>query len=80
MVTTAAERVFVDTNVLIHCSLRQSPWHPAAIQALHGCIQAGGELWLSRQVLREYIAVLTRPGTTTLTSPALTAAADVAGK
>ena len=78
MVTTAVERVFVDTNVLVHCSLRQSPWHPAAIQALHGCIQAGGELWLSRQVLREYIAVLTRPGTTTLTSPALTAAADVA--
>jgi predicted nucleic acid-binding protein len=41
-------------------------------------IQAGAELWVSRQILREYLAVLTRPGTTTLASPAATAVADIA--
>ncbi len=76
--TTAADRLLVDTNVLVYASLRHSPWHTSAIQAIHSELQTGAELWLSRQILREYLAVLTRPGTTTLTSPATTAAKDVA--
>jgi predicted nucleic acid-binding protein len=76
-VTTGADRILVDTNVLVYASLRTSPWHPNAIQALHSQLQAGAELWVSRQILREYLAVLTRPGATTLASPANTGAADV---
>lgn len=75
--TTGADRILVDTNVLVYASLRTSPWHPNAIQALHSQLQAGAELWVSRQILREYLAVLTRPGATTLASPANTGAADV---
>jgi predicted nucleic acid-binding protein len=77
-VTTAADRLLVDTNVLVYASLRNTPWHADAIQAIHTELQAGVELWVSRQILREYLAVLTRPGTTTLASPAATGAADVA--
>jgi predicted nucleic acid-binding protein len=77
MVTTAADRILVDTNVLVYASLRNSTWHAHAIQALHTELQAGAEFWVSRQILREYLAVLTRPGTTTLTAPAATAANDV---
>jgi len=74
-VTTPADRLLVDTNVLVYASLRNSPWHT---QALHAELQTGMELWLSRQILREYLVVLTRPGTATLASPAVTATADVA--
>ena len=75
--TAAANRILVDTNILVYAALRNSPWHVRAIQALHGELQSGAEMWISRQILREYIAVLTRPGTTTLASPAAIAAADV---
>ena len=74
---TAADRLLVDTNVLVYASLRSSPLHGYAIQALDTELQAEAELWVSRQVLREYLAVLTRPGTTTLVSPRATAVADV---
>jgi predicted nucleic acid-binding protein len=77
-VTMAADGILVDTNVLVYASLRNSPWHAQAIQSLHKELQGGAELWVSRQILREYLAVLTRPGTTTLPSPAATAVADVA--
>jgi predicted nucleic acid-binding protein len=77
-VTPAADRILVDTNVLVYASLRNSRWHGQAVQALHVELLASAELWVSRQILREYLAVLTRPGTTTLATPAATAAADVA--
>lgn len=76
--TTAADRVLIDTNVLVYASLRQSAFHAQAVRAIHMQIQTDAELWVSRQVLREYIAVLTRPSTTTLASPATTSASDVA--
>lgn len=78
MATMAVDRILVDTNVLVYASLRSSPWHTYAIQALHTQLQSGAEIWVSRQILREYIAILTRPGTTTLVAPAATAVADVA--
>jgi hypothetical protein len=39
MVTTAVDRVLVDTNVLVYACLRNSPWHARAIQALHTELQ-----------------------------------------
>ncbi len=75
--TTSANRLLVDTNVLVYASLRNSPWHGHAIQALHTALQSRAEVWVSRQILREYLAVLTRPGATTLATPATTAVADV---
>lgn len=75
---TAADAVMIDTNVLVYASLHNSMWHSHAIQALHNELQSGAQLWVSRQILREYLAVLTRPGATTLTSASAVAAADVA--
>src|SRR5688572_15364091 len=52
--------VFVDTNILIYASLTQSPFHSNALRSLASSQDAGSELWVSRQILREYLATLTR--------------------
>lgn len=57
---TGVERVFVDTNVLIYANVAESPFHEAALTSLKHHYETGAELWLSRQVLREYLAVLSR--------------------
>ncbi|HEX3884424.1 MAG TPA: PIN domain-containing protein [Stellaceae bacterium] len=53
--------MFVDTNVLVYAAAPGAPAQQRAIEALanHG----GGEegLRISRQVLREFVAVITRP-------------------
>ena len=52
---------FVDTNVLIYASQKQSRFHAQAVTHLEETRQAGQKLWISRQVLREYLSVVTRP-------------------
>lgn len=54
--------VFVDTNVLVYARLALSPFNLAATNYLDRLTQDGVELWISRQVLREYLATMTRPG------------------
>ncbi|MEH2170888.1 MAG: hypothetical protein V7K41_30405 [Nostoc sp.] len=61
MVIGDANSVFLDTNILVYASQIQSPFHQAAIEAIQGFYDAGVDLWISRQVLREYLATLTRP-------------------
>lgn len=73
----AAEPVFVDTNVLIYATRRLAAQHAAAQAALARHEDNGSVMWVSPQVLREYLAAVTRPQAT---SPALamtTAIADV---
>ena len=53
--------VFFDTNVLVYANVVESPLHQLAIKAIQSYYDIGTELWISRQILREYIAVLTRP-------------------
>ncbi|MBD2676488.1 MULTISPECIES: PIN domain-containing protein [Nostoc] len=53
--------IFLDTNILVYASQIQSPFHQPAIEAIQGFYDAGVQLWISRQVLREYLATLTRP-------------------
>jgi predicted nucleic acid-binding protein len=62
MATTAVDRVFVDTNVLVYANVASAALHATALAAFHNLRGAGAELWVSRQVLREYLATLTRPG------------------
>lgn len=64
-------RVFVDTNVLVFANQKTSPSHSQAIKSLESLEARGDELWISRQVLREYLVVVTRPGG--LASPLATA-------
>jgi predicted nucleic acid-binding protein len=61
MATTAAEEWFVDTNILVYATDPQSPWHQRATEALNRARQQGIELVVSPQVLREYLAIATRP-------------------
>ena len=59
--TTDVNALFIDTNVLIYGTIIESPQHQKARDALNTAIQHDRSLWISRQVLREYIATMTRP-------------------
>ena len=69
MATTAADRWLIDTNVLVFAYLIHHP--------LYGAARAGGELWVSRQILREYLAAMTRPRQYTGALPVASLIADV---
>ena len=77
MAMTAADPVFVDTNGLVYVSRPSAPQHIAAQQALGRLEAAGGPLWISRQVLREHLAVVTRPQATAPALPMAEAIEDV---
>ncbi len=63
MTIGAADPIFVDTNILVFAGAISAPLHALARQAIFSLEVAGVELWISRQVLREYLATLTRPQT-----------------
>ena len=61
MTTTAAEPIFLDTNILVYASVDTSPFYARARAAITDYEANGTPLWISRQVLREYLATLARP-------------------
>lgn len=69
MTTAAGKRVFIDTNVLVYAAVSRSPLNAVARQEIHSHRDHGDELWLSRQVLREYLATLSRPQTFAVPQP-----------
>jgi len=69
MATTGADWIFVDTNVLVAANVATHPRHTAALQRLKDLSAGGAEFWISRQVLREYLATLTRPQMFALPQP-----------
>lgn len=77
MATTAADPVFVDTNILAYAQFGLTPLHPAALAKLQDLAAAGHPLWISRQILREYLASMSRPGTLTVPVSMATLRADV---
>jgi predicted nucleic acid-binding protein len=60
MVIGVANSIFIDTNILVYANVSESPFHQAAIQAIANQYDAGSELWISRQVLREFLMTLSR--------------------
>lgn len=82
MVTTtpAAEpsAMFVDANVLIYADLASSPFHAVARRRLVEAHAAGTRLWVSRQVVREYLVAITRGRTFSQPVPPADAAASAA--
>lgn len=56
-----ADRAFLDTNVLLAATDEGRPEHAGALAVLNEWPAAGTVLYASGQVLREYIAVATRP-------------------
>lgn len=62
MEITEGSSIFLDTNVLVYRTIPESPFHRFAVDVIHALEQEGSTLWISRQVLREYLVTLTRPG------------------
>lgn len=59
--TGSDSAVFVDTNVIVYATVQESPFHRQARTRLAALRKEGIDLWVSRQVIREYLAVVTRP-------------------
>ena len=57
----ADDAVFVDTNVLLTATTSGRALHREALEVLSEWPVRGIPLWVSGQVLREYLAVATRP-------------------
>ena len=53
--------MFIDTNVLIKGCILEAPDHDIARERLSQVLQEPEPLRISRQVVREYLAVVTRP-------------------
>ena len=60
MATKAVDRIFVDTNILTRATIVTAPLHEKARAALEKLWKDGAELWISRQVVREYVANVAR--------------------
>ncbi|MCK4840359.1 MAG: PIN domain-containing protein [Methylococcales bacterium] len=58
-----AEPLFIDTNILIYANVASAPFHQQAFDTLKRVQQSERPLWISRPVLREFIAARTRPQT-----------------
>jgi predicted nucleic acid-binding protein len=59
--TTTTVKAFVDTNVLLRATVSTMPLHTEASTLIRVQRQNGVQLWISRQVLREFIAHVSRP-------------------
>ena len=55
------DKIFLDTNILVYLANEDSPFHLRAAEKFKEIV-GKSELWISRQVLREYAVVMTRPG------------------
>ncbi len=53
--------LFVDTNVLVYANVIETPFQEQALAAINTAYKAGRPIWISRQVVREYLVTLTRP-------------------
>ncbi len=73
----AGDPVFVDTNVLIYASRPNADQHASARESLDRMRREGNPLWLSHQVLREYLSASTRPQPSGPALPMSVAISDV---
>lgn len=58
--------VFVDTNVLVFTNQETAPFHRSCLETINRFRDGAVPLWISRQVIREYAAVMSRPQTFSL--------------
>lgn len=69
MTLARGDRCFIDANILIYLRVTTSTFHVAAVAAVDGYTLAGVVIWISRQVLREFLSAATR-GPNPLLTPA----------
>lgn len=60
MATMGDNALFVDTNVLVYANIIETPLHEQSLTAIKAAHNAGRTIWISRQVIREYLVTLTR--------------------
>lgn len=53
------DAVFIDTNILVYANLAHSLFHHQAKRQMQLLDELGCELWISRQVLKEYLSAMT---------------------
>lgn len=53
------DKLFLDTNILVYLSDEESKFHKEVLSQFE-TLQGKYDLWISRQVLREYAVVVTR--------------------
>lgn len=63
---TTSNKVFVDTNILLRAVLSEMKQHVEVDALLKRTIREGAELWISGQVIREFIVQATHPRTLTI--------------
>lgn len=56
-------KAFIDTNILLRAVVRQMPLHKEAENLIQQMWNDGVELWISRQVIREFLVQVTHPRT-----------------
>lgn len=61
MTTAVVNSVLIDTNILVYAAVPSSSFHTEACAALKRHYSAQDQIWISTQVIREFIAVLTSP-------------------
>jgi predicted nucleic acid-binding protein len=62
MTMTGGSSVFVDANMLVYSTFDQVEFYEAARNRLTELDKVPVRFWTTRQVLREFLAVTTRPG------------------
>jgi predicted nucleic acid-binding protein len=60
---TMGDKFFVDTNILLRAVLSQMHQHGEVDTLLKDTIREGAELWISGQIIREFIVQATHPRT-----------------
>ena len=53
--------MFIDTNLLVNARILEAPQHDVARASLERAFAGPEALRISRQVVREYLSVVTRP-------------------
>lgn len=69
--------MFIDTNILVSARILEAPDHDRARAHLERAFQELEPLRISRQVMREYLSVVTRPQTWSIAIAREDALADV---
>jgi len=65
MTNADADALLVDTNVLVYAASPNSPLHNPALATLVRHRAAGRQLWISTQIIREFLVVMCNPNLTT---------------
>lgn len=65
MTNADADSLLVDTNVLVYAASPSSPFHGPALAKLVRHRAAGRQLWISTQIIREFLVVMCNPNLTT---------------